>query len=430
MNFKEFFTAPNPKYYQLIKLDKKPWNTPKAEYLGTSRNYPPGYGYWYKVYNGVKNSQLPDIPKKQKEILIDLYPNQKEVFDKIKNVRAALVDFKTGSGKTVIITALTEFWEEKTLILAHSKDNVEYFYDTFDKFTWKKIGRYYSAKKELKDITVTTFHTAIAYPELFYNHGFKNLIIDEADICFTKRRRDFVTDFPCLRRIGFTGTTKTKYDGLSASFDEIPSLQRYYGLHIEGVSEESKNPIKYCFYRTRETQYTDEFGIEIPAKDWINFKKLLDEDVERKREQADYIKQNYSRNGDYILALFDRVDDVEKFYNHFKKNGYDRIYKMHGKISKKEREENKKLFLQNGGIYFAQYVTAGRGLDLPECNKLFILFPSKNENTVRQMVGRIIRWLPEKESTIYDWIDSSLLFQGKSRIKIYKKFFNLNPEEI
>ena len=428
---KPFFHVPNPTKHKMLRLDKPAHFYPDTIFLGSGDTYPPGAAYW-SVLRGFRKLEITK-PKSlaKKSTSIKLREEQRPIFEKCKQARAGIVEFKTGGGKSVITCALAEAWGGKTLIVAHSMDNVTYFQDQFKKFLGWDVGVYYSKEKVIKDVTVTTFNTAVKYNSVFREFGFDNLVIDEADEFFTDARRKFVTEFPCARKYGFTGTIKTKPDEYMRK-DEVPALLRFWGLHIVGVSDDTKDPLEGVYWTRRETDYVDEFGFPVsPQKQWALFRKMMDADIERKKEQLTFVSNNHDHDKDYTLVLLDRVEDVEKYAEAFqKKHNIDRVYKMHGSLKKRDREESIEKFSADGGIFFAQYKTAGRGLDMPKCSKLFIMFPIKGENTVRQMVGRIIRWLPEKKSYVYDWCDSCIEFQWKKRQKIYQKFFNLEPELI
>lgn len=428
---KPFFSVPNPVKRKMIALQKMAHFYPDEIFLGKGELLPPGLPYWSVVRGFGQVESTRPHPLLKKNTTIELRKEQIPVFEACRDNRAGLAEFKTGAGKSVIACALADCWGGKTLIIAHSVDNVAYFREQFKKFLDREVGTYYGARKKMMDITITTFATAAIHINKFREYGFDNLIVDEADIFFTEKKRDLITAFPCARKWAFTGTIKTAPDEYM-SRGEVPALRRYWGLHVVGISDKKKDPLRGIFWTHRENSYVGEFGFPInPSSQWTLFRKSLDEDEERKKDQAKYIINNHDFKKDHTLVLFDRVADVDKFFEDFQKKYPDqRFYRMHGKVNKKERSENLIAFDSGGGILFAQYKTAGRGLDLPKCSKLFVLFPIKGENTLRQMVGRVVRWLPGKESYIYDWCDSALDFQWKKRNKIYKRHFLITPTRI
>ncbi len=429
-----------PEVLKLMKVPNKDWHDrqrrglnnawlkPEA-FIGHGDLLPPGAWYFHQVQTKREMPLLFSLPSPSGKMTIELRENQVEVFEQIRNIRSALVDFKTGSGKTILAVALAQLWDTKTLVLVHSVDNVKYFKDTFKNFAGIDAGAWYGGEKRLAKVTITTHTTARQQRKMFAEYGFENLIIDEADIFFTEKAREVVCSLPCSRKIAFTGTIKTDADEYFRVGElKIPSLVRFYGKHIRGKADETKNPIRGVFYAERETYYEDEFGFPIIAKDWALFRKTMDEDSQRFEDQMDYLANNFTKD-DHALVLFDRVADVERA-KIFLNNYYEKTYMLHGSVKKQERIDNIDNFKKTGGIMVAQYKTAGRGLDLPACNKLFLLFPSRKETAIQQMVGRIIRWLPKKESFVYDWRDSCLESQWASRKKTYITKFNYEPKKI
>lgn len=431
----DFYNVPNPAYYKALRRNVYTGHMKQEIFLGANKQgiLPPGAAYFHKKFTGKLMPGLPVFDKMCAECILypfELRPEQKPIFLSCLNKRCGLVDFKTSGGKTVLMTMLTHVWNKKTLIVVRSKGDVKYFVDTFKGFLRKSVGVYYSDGKDLQNITITTFASFSQKTKMFKDFGFDILLIDEADVFFSDNYRKSIITLNAERVFGFTGTIETEPDEFLRKAD-VPCLVRFYGAHIVGVSDKEKDPLKNVFYRERETEYFDEDSISVAPKEWVLYRKFLDDDDQRKADQIDYILKNHDHKKDFTLVLFDRVSDVERFARTFKKElNLDRIYRMHGNVKKQERDDLVDKFCNYGGILFAQHKTSGRGSNYPKCNKLFILFPNKNASSLRQMVGRVGRFIKGKESFVYDWVDSSLKFQWKKRKKTYREFFNINPKEL
>lgn len=422
-----FYLVKNPDKIKMERLDKFTGYMNDEVSIGSKKNLPIGAYYW-AYQRGFNLPPVAPLPKPvDPQSKINLYPEQLAVFNDVKDFRSFLVDSKTGSGKTVMIARLTEYWGNKTLILAHNSANVSYIAETIETFTGQKCGMYYTHKKDIQDITVTTFHSATAKSKLFEEYGFDNIVVDEADAFFSDKRRNWLTDFPAVRKCGFTGTIKTDLDEFEPATN-VKSLVRYYGKHCIGSEDQSKNVLEDIYFTKYDSEgYFDDFaGIKVPVKitEWQLFRERLDEDMSRKHQMIDYIYENLDPE-DRALVLFDRVNDVEWFHETIRGS-----WMIHGKVSKKKRDQAKEEFLSKGGVLVAQKATSGRGVDYPECNKVFILYPMKKENELRQIVGRAIRYLPGKKSYIYDWVDPQLQHQFRDRKKVYKEIFDLSPKLI
>jgi len=418
----KFLHIPNVAYHTALKLGGATLFYKPNVYLGTSLYAPPGANYWNKVLAGkvIPSPQFTQIT--DYSLPYALRDEQIPIFKTMLTVRHGLIEFTTGGGKTVIMVSYHKIRNKPTLIVCHAKDMVLQTYNEFKKFLGPEypVGRYNSDYKELDFVTVTTFATFTKSPDIFKD--FDILIIDEADAYFTDKARARICLHPATHKFGFTGTIRTASDEFKKA-DDATALEKFWGIRIGGTY--TKQPVSSINYWYYSKTYRDEWNTPItPHGDWTLFRSGLDEDQERKDAMVDYITRIYE-NGDRLLVLFDRVNDVDYFSSMFLGS-----HRIHGTINKSTRERSKDEFLTNGGILFAQYKTASRGVDYPECNKVAILFPIKNESTLRQAVGRAIRFMPGKTSHVYDFVDSSLDFQWNKRKKTYEAYYKLKPQPI
>ena len=419
----EFLHIPNIKYHTAVKLGNNAFFHKPNLPLGTNLYLPPGAPFWSKIlFNKKLNCPKFTIPNPVPPF--ELREGQAPIYENLLRIRHGLVEATTGFGKTAIIIATQATIKKPTLVLVHTKDMVQQVYDEFKKFMGKNypVGRWNSDHKErVKNVTITTFNSFTRTPKNF-DHA-EILFVDEADAYFTPKARKYICEHPAVRKFGFTGTTRTQTDEF-VNKDDVPCLIKFWGYHIQKISNKQKiEEIQYEFY---DKKYLDQFGLQYkPQTDWVMFRKLLDDDMERKEAQLNFLEKTQEK-GDMSLVLFDRVSDVMNFYQKWDLTNKNII---HGTVKKKERELAKKDFLKNKGILFAQHQTSSRGVDYPECNKIYLMFPIKNESTLRQAIGRVTRFIPDKKSYIYDWVDSGLMFQFNKRKKTYKEFFPapINP---
>jgi superfamily II DNA or RNA helicase len=358
---------------------------------------------------------------------IALRPHQKEAYNEVVDYTSALVVAKTGWGKTVLAAALHQSFGGKTLIALHSLTLVKQFTEEFEKFigvtpTWLCNG-----KKDLRGDVVLTTHTTLRREyKILAQQGFRTLLIDEADLMQSdKSLRAILTIAPHVSRIvGMTGTDKTDYD----EYNDIEGrfLGAFYGRRID-AEHQGENPLKGVYKRTYNKVYT-EHGAIIHAGDWIKCRSVIDGDIDRKRAQLAYVLENTDPNGQTLL-LFDRLADVESFYTALKKRGYN-AYIQHGQMIKRTREKELEQFKETGGYLVGQTKTLDRGYDNTLLTKVFILFPIKGENPIRQIFGRILRYFEGKESYVYLWADSTLKHQTKEQNKIIKEYYQLDVIEV
>lgn len=423
------YVVPNPRYHIAARLDKSTRFLDQHEALYSGNFFPFG-----ALYLDGYNEKLPTI---KDDTSITLRPLQRPSFEALKHEKGALLYAKTGSGKTVMTAALYDVWGGNMLIVVHSLDNVKYFHDTFESFLGIETGMVCSGSNSILKVTVTTFNTFRSNFEMFANYqhadgtfGFDHLMIDEADAFFTKKAREAINKFPAIRKFGFTGTKKTEYDEFRPK-NSLETLPLFYGRLIEAEEDKSKDPLEGVYFRTYANEYyeiVEDKKLYIVPFEWAEFRKHLDEDIERKRAQWEYIMSNTDPAG-HTLVLFDRIADVEAFYQKAQKAGI-KSFKNHGSLAKKERETTLADFYREGGYCFAQYKTMGRGYDNDRLSKCFVLFPTRGENNIRQIVGRVVRWLEGKRSFMYLWYDSALRRQHAAQVAVFREFFEKEPTHV
>ena len=351
--------VPNEKYFQAIKQGRPNFFLKPSIPLAKGDIIFPGAAYWNVKLAG-KPLALPKLPAIDinVELPFTLRDEQVPLFNAALNIRAALIKMTTGGGKSVILMALCKAWGTPTLIVVHNKDMVEQFYKTFEKFLGWKIGRLNGDHKDIQAITVTTFNSAKLHQKKLLGMGFRTLFIDEADLFFTEKGRNFVCAFEGERVFAFSATTRAPSDEYMSA-GEIPAMERFYGAKLEGFS--AKQVLAEIFYKFYEPKpYRDNFLLPVlPSANWAIFRQHLDQDEERKEFIHNYVHESFEE-GDRILVLFDRVEHVKAFYE---KSTAKKKYIIYGQIKKDPREEQKKAFLKDGGIMFAQYQTSSRGID-------------------------------------------------------------------
>lgn len=414
------FTLPNPKYHELVRLDKKTWNTPETKSVISGPHMPPGTAYWAARLG----KKLDTSPKFTGTLLFSKTPTprpyQSSAIDGLCSVRHALLEAPTGAGKTFISTAITHKLRAKTLCITSSKEILGQFVDAYSEFLGYECGQYYSSKKDLRPITITTYNSFLLHFDEFVKYGFDVMIIDEADLFTTQPRIKAMSSFPAHRKYAVTATPKVpKYDALIKG---VPLMERLWGYKVSIKIDDQTDILKDIVLKKYDKTYVDEYGLAIIPKDWALFRRVLDDDDERLGVQAQFCARN-TDPGDFSIILLDRVDAVEKMYDMCGFLHPGKVYMLHGEMKKSDRIAARDGFQKNGGILVANIKIAGRGFDIPMANKAFLFCPTKGESVIRQAIGRIVRWIPNKEATFFDWMDSSLAGQKRAKLKIYREFF-------
>ncbi len=351
---------------------------------------------------------------------IKLRPDQLDIYNTVKDQTSFLIEAKTSFGKTVLAIALHQAWGGSTLIAVHTLNMAKQFTEEFENFANITPTMYCNGKHDISDVTVTTF-TTLRKMYKDKNWVFDNLIIDEADMFFSRKSIQALYDITTIRKIGLTGTIGVSYDQCNKTENGI--LPLFYDNYVKAKFDESKNPLKNIYKHWYAKKYYEDGDIVKPYESWHKFRIHLDKDIQRKKEQIKYIQEKH--NNEPTLVLFDRVADVDAFY----KAGLKRqltCYKNHGQLKTKDRELMLNNFKKTGGVLFAQTTTLNRGYNNVELSKVFIMYPVRKENTMQQIIGRVMRYIKNKESAVYLWIDSELEFQFRRNKITIKKHFGLD----
>ena len=419
----ELYTVPNPEYYQMIKAGKDPRYKSLTKDIRFGGQLPPGAAFWsasagQKLSQGNSMDKGPLIYPSAK---LEMRSYQAEPVEMACKVRAGIIEAPTGSGKTACASKIIQESGQKTLFLCHSIELMHQTALEIEDFLDVKPSLFYGKTKEFGNITISTYQSAVQNFQEFASQGFDLLLVDEADMFTTDNYIDFLCRFPCKRAFGFTATINVeKYD--SNMTRQIRLMERLWGFVIKIETDMQTDILDNIVIYEHEKQYVDKYGIPIIPRDWALFRSELDIDEERQEAQIEYIIGN-TLPDDFALVLLDRLADVDKYFSEisFKNPGH--TYKLHGKMKDRERKETVAAYKSTGGILVGNVKIIGRGFNVPEANRSFLFCPMKGETPLRQAVGRILRFIPDKKSELHVWSDSSLYSQQKKKMKIFEEFY-------
>ena len=156
------------------------------------------------------------------------------------------------------------------------------------------------------------------------------------------------------------------------------------------------------------------------------------------KERISFISNLIKRFGKNTLVLFSDVKneyglDISKTLSDWNKN----TFYIDGEVETTSRENYKDIMEKdNNVIIVASYGTFATGIDLKNVHHIVFAESVKAEITIRQSIGRGMRYLEGKnEVVIWDIVDDLSGYSIKhsdARMKIYKdqKFEILNPKTI
>ncbi|MEM4566944.1 MAG: DEAD/DEAH box helicase [Sulfolobales archaeon] len=161
-----------------------------------------------KVINNTGLQESQPLPLKL-EFKGQLRDYQQEAINNwYSNSGRGIIALPTGSGKTIIGVAALTSLNERTLVVAYTKDQLTQWRDSILKFTNAQpslIGMYYSEEKKIAPITLTTYQTAFKYISELMRY-FTFLLIDEVHHLPAEKFKHIALNSIAPYRMGLSAT--------------------------------------------------------------------------------------------------------------------------------------------------------------------------------------------------------------------------------
>ncbi len=312
----------------------------------------------------------------------------------ISTNQGGLIGLQTWWGKSHIIMATTALFKKKTLIIVPTKKLVDEMQTKFSEFTNYQIWVYFSDKKDIKDITITTHRSLNQNPELFRFGEFEVFIADEAD--------DNVSDM-FIKSLALSWAKCLVWLTWTPKRQQLPPewLELVYWPKIS-VWDYQVTPdkyIQYVYYWSAEEQWMLEHDNRATKrKQIINNPNRQEKLFSRLNE---IVKEKY-----LTLVLSDRNEDVDLLLENIKHNN---IVKITWKTKIKDDNVNIKKLQAEWWVIVWALRKMYRWVDIPEIDCVVLAAPVKFENTVIQSVGRALRRHKDKKGVEIFSINDNIL---------------------
>jgi superfamily II DNA or RNA helicase len=294
------------------------------------------------------------------------------------------------------------------------------------------IGTYYGEKKNQKEITVSTYQSAINNFPLIVNS--KLVILDEVHLLSNtafsfKKLFQIITADPKKKILGLTATINELDPKYKEIIEIIPPVKKYLikeavddgrlakpeivSLEVSLTSEEKEiykktsESIRNISYKLNAydpgviSKILYQGGMRSKyAKEWFNqvrLRKDLLNSSRHKLEKAVSIIQKH--NKEKIMVFSETIDSIITLQETLNQKNI-RSEIIHSKIKTKDR----KTILEKWGEDFYPLLsvhTLEIGFDIPQVRIAIILSNTSNINQIAQRIGRVIRKTEEKDSA---WI--------------------------
>lgn len=363
--------------------------------------------------DGIKYSIKSSYNKTHKIDISDnivLKPNQDVTFNNLIKKDSGILVAETGFGKSVIGTKLISHLKVKTLILVNTKEIQSLWVNaikTFCNIDSKDISL---TKDGNKSINIRTFQSFLRSEDVSKaTKDINLLIIDECHHTGSSSYESIVKKINAKYIYGLSATPK-RSDGLT------PILTYRIGNIVNAIHD-TKEIKKTLVIKPTDFNIVSEDKLELQA-----YNDALTNDKERSNLISDDILK-YANQGKVILVISEWLTHLNNLYDNLYNKNFN-VIKLHGNMKTRELEiEKNKIIIPGTKIILATGSYIGEGFDLPDIDTLFITFPFKWSERLKQYIGRMRINEHKSELTIVDYFDKNVSYYYKmfsERLHTYK----------
>ena len=449
----------NPEFYKNQRLGYSNYYRYSAIYLGRDVD-----GY-IKLPRGLREQLIEECQKSGIEVdIIDqrevghpirvsfkgsLRTQQELAAEKLLDNTDGVLSAATAFGKTVVCSYLISQKKVNTLILVQSKDLLQQWVDSLNKFldikeeppeyitkTGKKkkrvsvIGILHGGKNSLTGIIdvamVGALNTKCRKDEFIHSYGM--VIMDECHHAASNTAIELLEKINAKYVYGVSATPKRGDNLEKIIYMLIGPLRHKYTAKERAIEQGIGH-----YFVPRYTRVVDTFE----TKDDINKAyQLISVSKIRNDMIIEDVKSCILKKQTPVILT--KYKEHAKLLYEMLKNMADHVYLLYGNNSDKEnleiRSKLKKVLKNESLILIATGQKIGEGFDFPRLDVLFLVAPISFEGRLEQYVGRLNRDFEGKKAVfVYDYVDAHMKFFNKMynrRLKTYKKIgFSLWEDE-
>lgn len=297
----------------------------------------------------------------------------------------------------------------------------------------EKIGVYYGEKKDIKEITFSTYQSIIKNFDLIKQSDM--IILDEMHMVSETAKKlsrifDVLQANPDKLILGLTATIDEDDPRYSKIMNLIPPIKKYMikeavndgrlsepkiilkpvkmNLEERKIYEETSNTIREISLKLKSSnplvisKLLKTGGPRARlAKLWFESvykrKKLLTETRSKLTESVNIVKNHPTEK---IMIFSETIESIDKISEILKKNKIPSQV-IHNKVKTKERQDILNVWGKNFFVLLSVH-TLEIGFDIPSVGIAIIISNTKNIHQLVQRIGRVIRKTDEKiQSLIY-----------------------------
>lgn len=414
----------NPKFYELQRLRKSTWDTPRFirgyDVTVDDRLVLPR-GLRHRIGDLIAQAgsrlDVTDGRDAGSEIgvalLGDLRPQQETAISDLLAHDDGVLVAPPGSGKTVMACAAIAERGVATLILVDRKALAEQWRARIEQFLGVRPGQLGGGRKKLTGVVDIAMLPSLArrddVAELASGYG--QVIVDECHHLAAAAYDHSVKPIAARYWLGLTATPDRR-DGLG----ELATWQLGPVRHVMGdephrgtlLDQTTDGPGPQRVLVLHETGFTHgEVDLSLPGA-LAEVHQALAADSERTAQIANDVADAVAR-GRNCLVLTRRVAHVEALREVLEERGHEALVLQGGMSVKRRRAVIEQLAETSSGqgvLVIGTTPFIGEGFDAPTLDTLFLAGPISFDGLLIQCVGRVIRAAPGKQTAIvHDYHD-------------------------
>lgn len=415
----------NPEYYKKQEKGLSTWNTPRKIVLWEKKgdNLIVPFGMlpflWKSGIQVVPSEHLTGFKKRFEASVDGLYDYQEDALKSALKAKQGVLVAPCGSGKTQIGLAICGALGFRTLWLTHTHELLKQSMERAKSFLGSvPMGTITEGKIDASDgITFATVQTMAKINLSDFHDFFDVVIVDEAHRCVGTPTSltmfyKVVSSLSARYKFGLTATPK-RTDGMEKAM---------FALLGEKFFEISKSDVKdktcpLSVYEPVQTHYEPDYDEILNPDGTLNYVNLITDCVndEERNKIVSFVIDTAVKTGK-TMVLSERVAHLEilsKMCNY-----------KHVILSTAKKKEREGILKGDWEVMFATYQIAKEGLDIPSLINLVMASPVKNDITVTQSVGRVMRAFPNKEyGYVWDFDDDMPMLHRwlSKRLSIYRR---------
>ena len=350
-------------------------------------------------------------------------PYQEEASNRLVNKTQGVLRAGCGAGKTVMGLMAIEKCQQTALIVVHTHDLVDQWYERIKDLMGVEPIKFYGKNRDYGPITIATIQTLnkiSADEEAELSEYFGAVIVDECHHIPAKSFMNVINKIPAKYRFGLTATPE-RDDGLT---DVI-----YYSMGKEVFSVDQSELLDAGYLMTPRV-VTVQTGFKPVADNYSDMIIDIMYDEARNDLIARIAKQEVV-HGEIVLILSNRVEHCNIIHDKLTSLGIT-SFALTGRVKKSERPIVLDKFRKGEIKVLIATSLADEGLDITNLSRLILSSPGKSFGRTIQRIGRIMRVSPDKKKPIlYDLVDNHGIAkrQYKGRIKAYRQIPGIQIEK-